>query len=283
MAKFDTAGGHYVYIRVQDIEYRVYFEENGRGIPLLCQHTAGSDGQQWRYILNDPDICSKFRIIAPDLPYHGKSLPPENVAWWRREYRLTKNFFIHFLVEFASALGLHRPVFLGACMGGCIAPYLALERPDDFRAVIGLEAILRSEEAPPDFWDHPRISNTFKAAVMWSLMAPSSPEKYKRETMWGFSQSGPPVLRGDFYYYFSDHNLTGIANQIDTSRIPLYLLTGEYDPVATPEDTIRLAEQIKGAKFIEMKDLGHLSVSENHKVLKRYLLPVLNEISENDP
>jgi pimeloyl-ACP methyl ester carboxylesterase len=280
MAKYDRAGGHYIFIEVQNVEYRVYFEKSGNGIPLLCQHSAGSDGKQWRHILNDEEITSRYQVIVPDLPYHGKSLPPESVDWWKEEYRLTRSFFIDFLLEFSHALELERPVFIGACMGGCLAPYLALEHPDEFRAVIGLEAVLRNEDVPLDYWDHPRINNSYKAAAIWSMMAPDSPERSKRETIWGFSQSAPPVLKGDFYYYFKDHDLTGKADRIDTSRVPVYLLTGEYDPAASPEDTGYLSEQIKGAKFTEMKGIGHLSLCENPGVLKSYLMPVLTEIAK---
>ena len=82
MAKFEAATGRYVWLEIQGVEYRVYFEEAGQGIPLICQHTAGSDGKQWRHFLTDPDITSRFRVIVPDLPYHGKSLPPESQEWW---------------------------------------------------------------------------------------------------------------------------------------------------------------------------------------------------------
>jgi pimeloyl-ACP methyl ester carboxylesterase len=279
VARFDCIRGDYVYIEVQKVEYRIYFEENGSGIPLLCLHTAGTDGQQWRHVLNDGDITSRYRVIVPDLPYHGKSLPPESVEWWKEEYRLTKSFFRDFILEFSHALGLERPVFLGGCMGGCLGLYLALEHPNKFKAVVGLECVLCSEETSLDFWDHPRISNNFKAAATWSLMAPGSPEKYRRETVWKFSQSAPSVMKGDFHYFFKDHNLTGQTQNIDTSRIPIYLLTGEYDAVVSPEDTRRLADQIKGARFIEMKGLGHLSLCENPEVLKRYLMPILKDIA----
>ena len=47
MAKFEAAIGRYVWLEIQGVEYRVYFEEAGQGIPLICQHTAGSDGKQW--------------------------------------------------------------------------------------------------------------------------------------------------------------------------------------------------------------------------------------------
>ncbi len=49
-AKFSRVVGRYVYVTVKGVEYRVYFEEAGQGMPVLFQHTAGSDGRQWRYL-----------------------------------------------------------------------------------------------------------------------------------------------------------------------------------------------------------------------------------------
>ena len=83
MARIEPVTGKYVYVEVEGVEYRIYFEENGEGIPLVCQHTAGSDNRQYRHLLNDPEVTSQYRVIAVDLPYHGKSLPPESIEWWK--------------------------------------------------------------------------------------------------------------------------------------------------------------------------------------------------------
>jgi pimeloyl-ACP methyl ester carboxylesterase len=280
VAKFENIRGGYVYVKVRNVEYRIYYEESGQGIPLLCLHTAGTDGQQWRHLMNDAEVTSRYRVIAPDLPYHGKSLPPESVEWWKEEYKLTRRFFVDFTVAFSRALELARPVFIGACMSGCLVPYLASEHPGEFRALIGLECAASADEMPLDFFDHPRINNRFKAASIWSLMAPSSPEKYRREAAWKFSQGAPEVMKGDFYYLFKEHNITGQTLPIDTSRTPVYFLTGEYDAVVPLEDTQRLAEQIPGSQFIPMKGLGHISVCENPAALKGYLGPILREIAK---
>jgi pimeloyl-ACP methyl ester carboxylesterase len=64
--------GRYVHIG----EQRIYYEEAGAGIPLLCLHTAGSDGRQWRGVLNDAEILKSYRVVAFDMPWHGKSSPP---------------------------------------------------------------------------------------------------------------------------------------------------------------------------------------------------------------
>ena len=70
--RFDDAVGRYAYIRVDGIQYRVYFEETGQGIPLLLPHTAGADARQWRHLLEDAGIQRHYRMIAYDLPYHAK-------------------------------------------------------------------------------------------------------------------------------------------------------------------------------------------------------------------
>ena len=74
MAKFEAATGRYVYLDVQGIEYRVYFEEAGQGIPLICQHTAGSDGllsrlPNWapRRVSNHVEVLQVSGLIWIDL------------------------------------------------------------------------------------------------------------------------------------------------------------------------------------------------------------------------
>ena len=281
-SKIEPVAGCYLHLNVQGTEYRVYFEQNGAGIPLICQHTAASDGRLWRHLLNDDEVTRSFHVIVPDLPYHGKSLPPESLEWWKLDYRLTKSFFMEFHLELSRALGLHNPVFMGCSMGGQLAVELAIEHPESFRAVIGLESGLsRARMAPTlEFHDHPRISNAFRMQSMYGKTAPGTPEAYRREIAWTYGQSAPPVAKGDLYYNFIDHNLTGgEARRIDTSKIAVYLLTGEYDWGNSPDQTRILADQIKGAKFVEMKGLGHFPMAENYPVFKKYLMPVLDEIA----
>jgi pimeloyl-ACP methyl ester carboxylesterase len=283
--EFDTAVGRYVYVTVDGVQYRVYYEEAGTGsIPMVLQHTAGADGRQWRHVLEDPDYQRLFRMIAYDLPYHGKSLPPTSVRWWETEYRLTKDFLMNTVVALSHALQLDRPVYMGCSIGGHLAPDLALYHPDEFRAVVGINAGLatpgagRSEVA--DSWYHPRVSNDWKAAAMLGNTAPTSPEAYRRETTWIYSQGAPAALKGDVFYYSRDHDLTAEqASSIDTSRIPVYLLTGEYDFLAGDDGTAALARQISGCEFQLIPGLGHFGPSENPDDFKPYLLPVLERIA----
>ena len=147
MPRLDAAIGRYVYLEIDGVEYRVYFEEAGEGVPLLMQHTAGADGRQWRHVLEDTDLQSKFRLIAYDLPYHGKSVPPTDQHWWSEEYKLTEAFLMRVVVTLASTLELDKPVYMGSSIGGHLAVDLALNFPERFRAVVGLEAAAHHRRA----------------------------------------------------------------------------------------------------------------------------------------
>ena len=88
---FDPMVGRYLRLDIEGVAHRLYFEEagppSGAGIPLVCLHTAGADNRQFRHLLADPEITRRFRVMAFDMPWHGKSTPPD--GWQREEYKLT--------------------------------------------------------------------------------------------------------------------------------------------------------------------------------------------------
>jgi|GEM_PF-4701243 len=49
MPRLDPIVGRYVTVLFGGIEYRVFYEEAGQGIPLVCLHTAGTDSREWRH------------------------------------------------------------------------------------------------------------------------------------------------------------------------------------------------------------------------------------------
>lgn len=290
MTKRDPITGGYIYITVEGIEYRVYYEEAGSGIPLLLGHTAGSDGRQYHHLLCDEEVTSKFRCIAFDLPYHGKSLPPYGVEWWAEEYKMTRDRMMAFSCAVADALGLDRPVYLGSSMGGHLALDLAHDFPERYRATIAVEGALRSATEYVEVgmdgirreFDNPKISRNSIGAAMLLNMSPYSPEPAVREVQWMYMQGGPGVFAGDLYYYYYDHDMTSEqAAEIDTSKCMLYLLTGEYDPNTSPAETQRVADVVEGSKFTAMAKLGHFPATENYAAFREYLLPVLNDIASN--
>jgi pimeloyl-ACP methyl ester carboxylesterase len=260
---------------------RIYFEEAGEGIPLVCLHTAGADGRQYRAVLNDSSITKDFRVIAFDMPWHGKSSPP--AGWQNEDYRLTSGSYTGMIMEFIHALGLERPVVMGCSIGGRIVLNLALEHARELRALVGLQTGAYVERYYDAAWlDHPEVhGGRACGAVAYGLMSPLSPENERWETVWHYMQGGPGIFTGDLYFYQVEGDIRSRIGAIDTKTCPLYLLTGEYDYSASPRDTETAVARIPGARFTVMKGLGHFPMSENPPAFLGYLRPVLAEISRS--
>lgn len=278
--EFDAPVGRYVHLTLGGYKHRIYFEEAGEGIPMLLQHTAGCHGSQWRHLFEMPEITSRFRLIAYDLPCHGKSMPPVEQAWWDEQYLLKGEFLRSVPVQLSKALGLDRPVFMGCSVGGLLALDLAHKHADDFRAVISLEGALEVPGTLDQNGElyHPQVSNEFKARLMDALMSPTSPKRYRKETSFVYSAGWPPVFLGDLYYYLEDFDLRELAHEIDTERVGVHILSGEYDCSGTAELGEAAHKAIKGSTFAVMEGVGHFPMSENPRVFREYLDSLLEKI-----
>ena len=281
--------GRYLRLDFQGKPHRVYFEEAGQGIPLLCLHTAGADGRQYRALLNDADITRRYRVIAFDLPWHGKSSPPPGFE--HDAYQLTTDGYVDIVMAVSRALGLDRPVVMGCSIGGRAVLHLALRHGDRFRAAIGLQSATHADAGADTrlrdlgFMFRPDVHGQEAAAgSVACLIAPMSPAADRWETLWHYMQGGPAVFLGDLHYYFADGDLRNAAlDSLDTRKCPLYLLTGEYDLSATPELTAEVARITKARHFEVMRGMGHFPMSESPAEFRRYLLPILDRIAAEAP
>lgn len=281
---YEAATGRYLRVNIHGRPQRIYVEEAGAGIPLLCLHTAGSDGRQYRALLNDPEITARFRVIAFDLPSHGKSSP--DPGFEDRLHVLTTDSYVEAVMAVKRAMKLERPVAMGCSIGGRVVLHLALRHGDEFRACIGLQSAMHAEShaladllAARILFRPDICTQETSAAAVWALMGPNTPHKEKWETLWYYMQGGPGIFAGDLYYYFADGDLrNGLLDPLDPERCPLYLLTGEYDLSATPEMTAELARAIKARHFEIIPGVGHFPMSEDPETFRRYLLPVLGKI-----
>ncbi len=276
--EFEPVVGRYLRCEIGGRQHRLYVEEAGEGIPLLCLHTAGADGRQFRALLNDPEITRDFRVIAFDMPWHGKSSPP--AGWEKEEYRLTTAGYVGLIRDVVRALGLDRPVVMGCSIGGRIVLHLALDHPEEFRGLIGLQSGAHVERYLDLDWLHRGDVHGGEVAAGWvsGLMGPQSPAAERWETLWHYMQGGPGVFKGDLFFYTIDGDIRGRLSEIDTKRCPLHMLSGEYDYSARPEDARAIAAAVPGATLTIMPGLGHFPMSEDPQSFRTHLLPVLERI-----
>ena len=280
----DAPVGRYIHLEIEGEMHRIYYEEAGQGIPMVMQHTAGSHGTQWRHLFEYPEITNKFRLIAYDLPFHGKSVPPTGREWWSEEYKLTTRFAKALPIALSKALGLDRPVYMGCSVGGALAIDLAADFPGFFRAVIAVEGALLMDDgqgldtyAHRSFY-HPQVSNVFKGRLMHALTAPTAPEVYRQETIQTYMAGWPAAFIGDLNYYVTEFDAREKAPNIDTSKTAVHIMNGEYDFSGTWEKGEAAHQVIKGSTWTKMEGMGHFPMSEDPDKFVEYLRPILDQI-----
>ena len=138
---------------------------------------------------------SRFRVVVNDLPYHGKSLPADGVAWWAQRYSLSQSDAMALPIELSRILGLERPVFIGSSVGGMLALDLARHHPDEFRAVISLEGGLRVDIEPDLVAASTAGPPDLHAASMMAIMSPTASESARQETRLHYAQGAARRVR----------------------------------------------------------------------------------------
>lgn len=277
MPDFEPINGRYLTIDIAGEQHRIFVEEAGTGIPLLCLHTAGNDSRQFRHMMNDPAVTDRFRVVAFDMPFHGRSTPPDR--WWLKRFRLTTRSYLDIIRAVWKALDLDRPVVLGCSMGGAIVLKLAADYQNDMRGIVGLESSAFAPGRYNEFLHHPAIhGGELCASYTYGLNSPYSPEVNRRENWWYYSQSGPGVYQGDVHFYSLDWDAREDIKRIDTSRCKVALLTGEYDYSCTPAMSEAVAASIRGSHYQLMKGIGHFPMIENYPDFRPYLLDALEHV-----
>jgi len=151
-----TVSGRYVPVTVGGVTYQIYSESAGSGQDVLCMHTAGADGRQFHGLMADPRIVEHHRLVSFDLPWHGKSPPPEGAI--QGSWRLNTDLYVALIMGFAAAARLDKPVALGASMSGEICLELAYRHPEAFAGIIACEACDKINQRQTIWAAHPHVN-----------------------------------------------------------------------------------------------------------------------------
>jgi pimeloyl-ACP methyl ester carboxylesterase len=277
------AVGRFVNVELDGARHKVFYLEAGQGIPILCQHTAGNENRQYRHLLEDRELTKRYRIIAYDLPAHGKSDPPYGRDFFAEDHLLRSDWITRFVIGLADALELERPVFLGCSIGGVIATHLAEKYPDRFRGLIGLAGAIPTYGFFHDWWIDPGVNNLMlQAGLIDAVMAPGI-SRWDRQINRMVQSAHPKSMRNDLYLWGVENADPSRVDRIDASKVPMYLYAGEYDFTCPPAHVEASAKRIGPEVHYEtIEGVGHFPMSEDYVKFQPILVKALADIEKKE-
>ncbi len=112
--------------RALDVDgVRIHVAEAGQGPALVLLHGLTATHFTWQHTI--PAFADRWRVVAPDLPGHGRSGKPDAPY--------TPDFYAGVVRSLGRALGIGDAVVVGNSLGGRVALELALAYPRWTRAV----------------------------------------------------------------------------------------------------------------------------------------------------
>lgn len=113
--------------------------DEGAGDAILLVH--GWAGNAWNWMSVWEALARNHRVIAVDLPGHGKSGCPKDFGFTMPEYA-------DFLIELMDELGVEKATVVGSSMGGSVAAWAAIRHPDRVELLVLVDAAGTSVQNP---------------------------------------------------------------------------------------------------------------------------------------
>lgn len=242
--------------------HRVYYESCGEGRPLVCIHTAGQNGLQWRFVL--PHFARRgYRVVALDLPGHGKSL----LRNWQPIRVLHE--YAEIVWDLCEGLRLSRPTIIGCSIGADITLDLGVHHGSAISALIVCEGAARTatfpERAIRMSLEDAGVPSPGDQAYYGAIGAAGSviAEERRREIAWTSRARDPKILANDLLGWIG-HDLRGRLGQVPC---PVLLVRGEEDFLVPRELLEATKVELPNSELVELPGIGHFPHVESPALL----------------
>ncbi|QGK71003.1 alpha/beta fold hydrolase [Allosaccharopolyspora coralli] len=234
-----------------------YVELAGSGPPVLLVHTAGQSGVQWRHTTGA--LAERgYRVIAPDLPGHGRSEPAPGGAVD------DLGVYARWLRNLLDALEVHDPWIVGCSIGGKIALDLAARMADEARGVVAMAAEPMPGEISAaglrrELEDVAAASRTDRTYLGTLAVVGRDVDPARAELIARMHRREDPEVSTSDLLGWAAHDLTDTLSSI---TCPARLVIGEDDLWVNSERARRAAEHLPDARCTVLPGIGHYPMEE---------------------
>ena len=236
----------------------LYVEVNGSGPDLVLLHGWGLNVRVWDGLVEA--LRDRFRMIAIDLPGHGRSNwsagrgTPAEQAW-----------LLHSTLSSIS----NRYSLLGWSLGGQIALDLAAAMPGQIDRLVLVAATPRFAATPDWPYGMPQaaiaklatqlredyqqtVSDFLELQVRGSMDGPSVVEQL-RKALFVHGQAQPEALEAGLNTLAT----SDLRPTLPHVRMPTLVIAGQNDRITAPAASRALAEALPDARYVEMRRAAH--------------------------
>lgn len=248
----------------------LWIQAEGQGPPLVLLHAVGTSGAIWWQHI--PRLARRFRVLAVDLPGHGKSprlQAPVNIeAMAEALYEALKG---------ETLLPAH---LVGLSLGGMVAQMLAVQHPLSVATLTLCDTICEANPAAADILEERAMG------VEKSGMGPTVKPTLERWFAPGFSDRRPevtdlvekllrqadPIVNAQTWRAIANFN---VASRLKSfSNIPALVVNGSLDTSISPDMGKRIGELL-GAELVELAGCAHMAPLEAPEKFMDILEPFL--------
>jgi esterase len=226
---------------------RLYYEEHGRGDPILCIHGTSSSAKVWR-----PDAIEELSKLGRAIVYDRRGCTRSERP---DPYETSVVQHAEDAAALLSALGALPAVVIGRSYGGETALELMLRHPDRVRALVLLEAASLTLDAEAMAWakelraaieeaasvDVSTVAETFLRRVVGDAQWESFPDPLRQM----FVDNSPAILAE-----FRGPWLEATAADLARIDVPTLLVAAEASPPALRRVTKIMAAAIPNSQSI---------------------------------
>lgn len=235
--------------------YVELFGEDGPAV--LCVHTAGQSGVQFRYTA--PQLAELgYRVLVVDLPGHGRSEPAEDgpVA--------DLGVYGDWCLQVLEIMSMANPYLLGCSIGGSIVMDMAVKASDRLAGVVAMAAadsrIVHPDGVRPLVLEDSGSPSIRDRTYFGALASPGRLVPADRVELIALMH-----CREDWHVTFADGTAMGrldLWDQLPNIQCPMVVVAGEDDPFIPHRLVRETAARIPGARYELLEGYGHYPMEE---------------------
>lgn len=250
----------------------LYYEEEGKGEPLILLHGLGSDGRSWEY--QRPVFAQQYRVVVVDARGHGRSAKPPG------PYSVPQ--FAADVFALLDHLQIDRFHLLGLSMGGMIGCQMAVDQPERF---LSLTIVNSGPELVPqnlkERWQivqrrlvlHFMSMEKIGEFIGGRLFPEPDQAEYLAIFIQQMRENDPKAYRA------ATNALIGwsVRSQLGRIQCPVLVISGDmdYTPVANKEAYVR---QMPTARLLVIENSRHATPIDQPDVFNTAVLHFLHTV-----